>query len=547
MNIRNNFLVDTFGRLIGTSKGKGLLLTDESKDKLLEDVLGYDKFSETKSYNTNDICIYNDELYKFTNSHTGEWSASDVVKTSIEEIINSSSNVYTISNSLLSYNGQMTYAELATQGITTEFINDIKEKGILLCKFNNAALYDPISIIASIALDSNAYRINLSAFYNESPQVIYYHIGISLERYRATIYSGSAEIYDNRIVEISTSNDITQTRSIMSENEFKSLLNINDTIVKRFRTFKNCDIIYQQIPMSADSNFYYCINKKLYTKGGSYGYVYYREYTYLSNNTNNINGDYQLFTIRIIEDYNDHFMYEIINNKLNPTGIINTDAITDFTIEQTNITHSNFKSLMTWTDAIVNNFFSNTTKYLKWTKSSSEYILYQLINSHITSTYTEYDFIVKDANNKFILSIKRNGTGTNATYDITRKNFDNLYIITASKTVMLSGTITSVTDIPFLTKQQIDDLNSNFNAGKNCLVKIDNYGNTAKVVASSFVSGILSVTLAVSSYASLPILVRYNYDGSWVTTNRKIYMKGLYYKDNSGTITMDIVKYEENE
>ena len=46
-----------------------------------------DEFSSTTSYVEGDRCMYEDELYSFTTSHSGDWDISDVQKVTIDDEI----------------------------------------------------------------------------------------------------------------------------------------------------------------------------------------------------------------------------------------------------------------------------------------------------------------------------------------------------------------------------------------------------------------------------------------------------------------------------
>lgn len=50
--------------------------------------LGFTQFNLESTYQIGDYVTYGNFLYKFINTHTGEWSENDVVPTNLVEYIN---------------------------------------------------------------------------------------------------------------------------------------------------------------------------------------------------------------------------------------------------------------------------------------------------------------------------------------------------------------------------------------------------------------------------------------------------------------------------
>lgn len=109
--MKTNFLMDSFGRLLGVVKGKGKMLSEEGEVAMQQamqqgivamqqEVSDFEEFDDTTSYAEGDVVRKEGKLYKFTAAHEGEWSDDDVEQTNVftilEDMIQDSSKAYII-------------------------------------------------------------------------------------------------------------------------------------------------------------------------------------------------------------------------------------------------------------------------------------------------------------------------------------------------------------------------------------------------------------------------------------------------------------------
>ena len=82
----------TEGQVLTLDKnGKTIWKDTQSYDTLFED-LGYSPFDASETYAAGDVVIYGVSLYKFTASHAGAWTGTDVTAISVEELLKTKAN-----------------------------------------------------------------------------------------------------------------------------------------------------------------------------------------------------------------------------------------------------------------------------------------------------------------------------------------------------------------------------------------------------------------------------------------------------------------------